>query len=219
MPTEDFENATEEAGTAKPAVDAAIEPSPEEKKRLAGTAFYKEKVSDYQRQLQESNKTNESLTAKLQQLETNQLKEKNDYKALYEASEIKRNSAEESAAQIKSSYLNGLKMQSIRAEAQAQGIHEGALGDLESFDNSMVQIETTDHGNANVLGAKEYVEQLKETKGYMFKNMAAPIINGAPPGDPTAIKTSVLSAKELVQLQKKDPTAYKAAMEKQYSAK
>jgi len=165
----------------------------------------------YQKKLAEVSAEREALAKELDNERQNKLKEQNNYKELWELEKNKRTQAEEKATRVTQSYFNGLKMSAIEQEAIKAGIHESALEDLSLLPNDIVQIETTSTGNAHVLGAKEFVDYLKEKKAHWFKNGMAPKFNGS---NPTEIKSRDLSADDILKLQKSDPAAYKSAMQK-----
>lgn len=165
----------------------------------------------YQKKLSEVLAEKESLARQLEEERQIKLKEQNNYKELYELEKNKRSQAEEKATKVTQSYFNGLKMSAIEQEALKAGIHETALEDLALLPNDMVQIETTSTGNAHVLGAREFVEYLKEKKPYLFKSGIAPRINNT---NPSEVKVKELSPLDIIKLQSKDPAAYEAYMRK-----
>jgi len=185
-----------------PPVEPA-EPTPP--RPASGSSFYKSKIADMEA-------TNAKLKADMEAMQTAQLQEKENFKELWELEKTKREQAEEKATNISTSYFNGLKMSAIEQEAIKLGIRETALADISMIDNSLVQVETTSTGNANVLGAKEFVEQLKESRAHWFTDQTAPIVNNANPGLPPAAKE--MTGAELVALEKTDKAAYQAEMKR-----
>lgn len=180
-----------------------IEEPAEPKK--SGSNFYKEKLN----QILEENKT---LKEKLEQEKTNILTEKENFKELYDLEKQKREEAETKSKTLTSSYVNFFKTSAIKEEAIKGGILDQALDDISLVENSMVQIETTDKGNVNVYGAKEFVEQLKQNKPHWFKKIGAPNVNNANSEMPDPPKP--LSARDLLDLEKNDPVAYRKEMSK-----
>jgi len=165
----------------------------------------------YQKKLAEVLAEKESLLGQLENERKAKLVEQNNYKELYELEKGKRSQAEEKALKISQSYFNGLKMSAIEQEALKAGIHESALEDLSLIPSDMVQIETTSTGNAHVLGARDFIEVLKEKKPYLFKNGVAPKINNSAP---TEIKQRELGWDDILKLEKSDPAAYRIAVQK-----
>jgi hypothetical protein len=167
----------------------------------------------YQKKLAEVLAEKENLATQLENERKAKLVEQNNYKELYELEKNKRSQAEDKASKITQSYFNGLKISAIEQEAIKQGIHDTALEDLSLMTNDMVQIETTSTGNAHVLGAKEFIEFIKEKKPYLFKSGVAPRVNNA---NPTEVKAKELTPADVVKLQSKDPMAYQEYMKKRY---
>lgn len=175
------------------------------KNKNNGSSFYKQKIEELERQ-------NKEKAAELENLKMNQLKEKENYKELYEIEKKKRTEAEQKAVKISKDYLTGLKMSAIEQEALKAGILPEALADIRPDDASMVEIETGDRGTITINGAKEYVEYLKEKKKHWFKTGTIPRINNQNPSNPEEPRT--LTGRELVELQKKDPAKYELEMKK-----
>lgn len=189
-------------------------PPTDEKKKVSGSDFYKSKIAEYQNKFSELERERDDFRLQVEQIKTQQLAEKENYKELWESEKQKRSEAESKAAEISQNYFNGLKMSAIEQEAMKLGINEQALEDLSYLDSSMVQIETTSTGNANVIGAKEFIEILKEKKPYLFKSNSAPNVNN---GMPQVAPERTYSGKDLVELQKKDPVKYRQVMKKLYN--
>lgn len=181
------------------------QPEVKEPKVKANAAYYKEQLSAYQKKMAELEEHNNQIKSDLDRIQKTQLEKEKNYEALWKAEEQKRIAAEEKAKKISESYFNGLKRSAIEQEALKEGIIETALEDLGYIDNSMVQIETTNTGNVNVLGAKDLVLALRERKPHWFKMQGAPTINNAN----AEYGKKDLSAKEILALQKKDPAKYK----------
>ena len=188
---------------AKIIIDAA-ENSTDSKSRNSGSAFYKNKIEELER-------NNAIMLKKLEEQKTIQLKEKENYKELWEIEKNKRIAAEDRTVKLSKDYLSGLKMSAIEQEALKAGILPEALSDIRVEDATMVEIETGDKGSVSILGAKEYVEFLKETKKHWFNAFRVPKIN-TQVGESSASRE--LSAKEIIMLQKKDPVQYATEMKK-----
>ena len=151
------------------------------------------------------------MQIKIENLETSSLEEKKNYKELYERSKERENEAKEEAKSIKESYLENRRLGEIEKVAVSQGMDEVSLELLISgaFDTSSVITETTSTGRVNVLGADDLVEGLKKKFGEMlFPSGKAPTINSASPSI-SNLQDQPLSSKDLLELQIKDPKAYK----------
>lgn len=175
-------------------------------KKNSGSNFYKEKLSKYEQE-------NAELRNQMETIQSKNLEEKENFKQLWELEKQRRVEAEEKATSVAQNYFNGLKMSAIEQEALKLGVRTEALEDFSRLDTGMVEVETTDMGNANVLGAKEFVETIKERKPHWFKTGTAPNINNA---NPAMAKEKKLSGYELAELQEKDPVAYKAYNQKHF---
>lgn len=133
------------------------------------------------------------LEAAQNQLETDRLKEKEEYKTLYEKSQEEANKWKKEAESGQALFSNTQKYEAVKRHAVQAGILDEAVDDLEMLDLEGVEIETTNKGRFTVRGAKEFVDSLKTKKPYWFKSVKAPKINpgggGAKPtekGDLTA---------------------------------
>lgn len=151
------------------------------------------------------------MQSKIEQLETTSLKERKNYKELYERAKEKETEAVKEATSIKQSYLENRRLSEIEKVAIAQGMDEISLELLRSgaFDTSSVITETTSTGRVNVLGADDLVEGLKKKFGTrLFPSGKAPIINSENPNN-LNLQDQPLTSKDLLALQSKDPKAYK----------
>lgn len=188
----------------------APEQKPEVKSDNAGSNFYKQKINVVSEE-------NAQLKAQLEMLKEAQLKEKENYKELADVYKKKADEAETKSKKVMDSYFNGLKISAIKEQALKLGIREEALEDLPLIDHSaFIEVETTSTGNANVLGAKEFIETLKEKKPYWFLQAKAPNINTNGIND---FKEKMLTASDLLKLEKTDPAKYKEEVLKRLAKK
>ena len=148
---------------------------------------------------------NEQLQAQLESLKEQSLVEKQNYKQLYENEKTKTEQLAEENRKVQSTFFGSLKNQELQKEAMRLGIREEALADLNLLDTSAVITETTSSGSVNILGATEFMEQIKQTRPYWFKQQGAPVINN---GNPEFVKKE-FSASDLLELQKTNPEKYK----------
>ena len=165
----------------------------EEKKAASGSAFYKQKLAEIEAE-------RAKLAAELEAERTRKLQEKEDYKQLWENERQKREQAELKSKELSQTVFHNFKRSAIREEAAKAGILPSAIEDLDLLDTTSVEVETTDKGHINVLGAKEFVELYKERKPHWFKPVGAPTINNGRPTDTSA--SNQLSAADIVKLQK-----------------
>jgi hypothetical protein len=173
----------------------------------SGSAFYRQKLEDQR-------KENLKLKSELEIERKKGLLERQNYKELYENESQKRTELEQQNEKLGYLIKQDKKMGAIKNEAAKLGIRDEAIDDLDHYDTSSVIVETTDQGNLNVLGAREFVESLKISKSYLFQDMSAPKVNNGAPQVETERKK--LTPMQVVELQKKDPAAYKAYMKNNY---
>lgn len=129
------------------------------------------------------------------------------YKSMFEA-EKQRND------EFKSAWKNDQIMSEIEKAALNKGILPEALADLRSQDFSDVVFEVTDTGRTNVVGANEWVENLKQKKYHWFKDSRPPVVNTNQAG---IVNTETkLSPAEILKLQNENPTMYREYMRKTY---
>lgn len=149
---------------------------------------------------------------KLRQIEEQTLREKEDWKALAERKAEEAREAAEKAERLQNSFLNREKFSAVERAALKAGIRPDALSDLALYNMDGVVVESTDTG-LKVLGAENYIQNLKQLKPYLF-GQGAPKVNSSLP-DVTAEKevgTSDLIKLSLEAAKTGDYTKYEAAM-------
>jgi len=137
------------------------------------------------------------LETKLGDMESQRLKENEDYKALYEREKAAAEAAKKKAEDLGGYLEQDKKFNEVRAEALQAGLRRDAVNDLEllgKFDG--VQVEVTNTGRFEVHGAKDFVHQLKQSRPHWFSDTTAPQVNGGRGGaaSPTAKTLSVSDA-------------------------
>lgn len=200
---EDQTTQTEEmqsSGTVEAPKEEVIQP---DKKAIRDMLKYKDAAAAAQAELAALRQEQESM-------ERAALEEKQNYKELYERSQQEAEAAKSRLNNFTEGWKQDRKMSVIETEARAMGMDPDFVDLLPTLDHSGVIVETTDQGSVNVLGAREYLENLKATKPKMFVDSSAPKLNTTPAGGNVG-QAKPLSPAELVKLQKTDPEAYKAA--------
>ena len=173
--------------------------------RVSGSTYYKQKLAEIEA-------SRLAVQEELENLKTSQLKEKESFKELYELEKTKREQAELKTQDLSKTVFKTFKSNAIEKEAVALGLIPSAIDDLSLLDTSMVEVETTDKGTINIIGAKEFAESLKTKKNHWFVDNTAPLINvNNPSGNITGPE---MSASELVELQKTDAKKYNEIMSK-----
>lgn len=182
-----------------------------ENKSVGATAHYKQQLEATNAKIAELMATNEKLSKTMEQKEADQLASQNNFKQLYENSQVKIGELEESNIQKDNNISTYVKMSEIKKEALKAGIKAEAIDDLDFIDKGIVTVETTSSGNISVNGAKELIQSLKESKNHWFTEKGAPNVNNA---NPEAGGSGELTVTEILALQKKDPAKYKEVMAK-----
>lgn len=121
------------------------------------------------------------LKARLKVEEDNKLKEKEQWKELYEKAESERQKAEDHSKKLQESYINSQRFSALKSECQKLGILDSAARDLDMIDLEQVKFETTSTGRVNVLNAKEVAEDVKRTRPHWFGKPGVPSVNTSTP--------------------------------------
>lgn len=159
----------------------------------------------------------QEAVGRLQEVEENQLASQNNFKQLFENEKKKREFAEVESKKIKDSYVNGLKMSAVKEHAIKMGIQDPALNDLDLLDKSMVQAEFTSTGRVNVLGAQEFVENLKNERPYWFRQTSDVVINNQ--ASNAVVNKSEMAPLDILKLQRENPSAYREYMSQKLAKK
>lgn len=145
---------------------------------------------------------------KLSALETEKLKNNQDYKSLWEQTQKAKEEAEAKAEKLTSAIFETQRFDAVKTAAMQAGILNEALGDLELIKLDDIVVETTSQGRYIVNGAKEKVESLKKEKPHWFKKPGAPNVNAG--GGSTGNTTNgELTATYMEALKLKDMKKYK----------
>lgn len=126
----------------------------------------------------------QELQTKLGDLESDRLKEKNDYKSLYETEKAKREESDKKLKEFSGWAVQTQRFNAVKQEALASGLRKEALGDLELVDLDDVKVETTSTGRFVVEGAKDRVEKLKTERPHWFTVGPPPTVNSGGGGTP-----------------------------------
>lgn len=108
---------------------------------------------------------------------TNKLKEQNQWKEIAEQREREAKEAREESERIRNSYVGERKFNAVRGKCEALGLRPEAISDLEMLDLEEIQIETTNTGKINVLGADRFAQRLKTLKPHWFADKTPPNVN------------------------------------------
>jgi len=163
------------------------------------------KFDDHKRALDDMHKYKSKvreLETKLGSLESDRLREKEDYKTLAERAAAERDDYRSKYEKLNDSFIHNRKYDSIHAAALKSGLLSEAENDLELLDLSPVEIEATSSGRLLVHGADVFVDELKKRKPHWFKPEGTAKINrggaNAKPSEPER-----LTPQKYVELERK----------------
>ena len=186
--------------------------------KSGATSFYKEQTEKLKRELEAARIEKLEAQKRLGEIEEAKLREQNQWKELAEKFKKEKESVAGEFDTFKDYFVKEKKYSAIQQEAIKAGIREEALNDLSLLDSSdTVQIETTSTGKVNVLGTKEFVENLKTIRPHWFKNATPPRINTASPE--YSAEKKELSVSDILKLQKTNPVEYNRIMRERISSK
>ncbi len=144
------------------------------------------------------------------------LREKQDYKTLYERSQEHANESEKKYTSLKGNVFSNEKHNAVLMAALKSGLRPEAEQDLGLLTLDGVQVEATTEGRFLVHGADEFVRDLKKTKGYWFKDENVPMINSGGTGKKSAELPNEITAEIILELERKKNLGDKEA-ELQYN--
>lgn len=119
------------------------------------------------------------MERKLSEIETKQLQEKEDYKTLAEKRLEQVNELTGKYEGLKSSIYTNHQMSAVKEEALKAGLRPEAVEDLELLDVEGVAVEMTNTGKVTVVGAKDFVDGLKNSRKHWFKPQIPNVNSGS----------------------------------------
>lgn len=140
------------------------------------------RADDHERALKDLHKfksENRELRDKLKAQETQALREKDDFKALWEKEKAEKDELLTKHQSFKDWVFEDKKIAAVKVEATKHGLRPEAERDLELYlkDEQAVVVEATSTGRFNVLGAEAFVEKLKKTRSFLFRPEGPPVVN------------------------------------------
>jgi len=148
------------------------------------------------------------MKAEKEKLETEKLKETENYKTLYEREKERADKSDVDAKENRDAYFTTQKFDAVKNCAIEAGLRPEAAKDLELLNLDDVVIEKTDQGRFSLLGVKTKVEAIKKQRPHWFRSANPPNIDtrgGAPGGT----DDKELTADYMSELQTKDPKKYR----------
>lgn len=187
----------------------------EEIKSVDANAYesVKNDMHKYKRSYTEAQEKLNSLQSKLDEMERKSLEGSKQYKELYEQTQAKLKQVENEKSSLNQAIVNDKKFSAVEAAAIKAGLRD--ISDLEAFDLEGVEIETTNTGKYRVVGAEEFIENLKAKKPHWFKDTTVSNVNNST-GKFDGGKPKELNASEILKLQKENPAAYKDYMSRKF---
>jgi hypothetical protein len=173
-------------------------------------------VENHQRALDDMHKFKSrasDLESKLNAIEEERLREKQDFKALADKYKAEAEANGGKLREVNALIERSQKFSTLERVAVEAGIRPEAIDDLESLDLKDLQLETTSNGRFMVNGAKEFVDDLKSRKPHWFRKDKLPTVNpgggGAKaPGDGKVTPRDVLDAEKKVRAGKMTKDEY-----------
>lgn len=161
---------------------------------------------------------NRELEARIGEIESNSLKEKNDFKGLYERTDAENKTLKKQLEDQSKWIVQTQQFNAVKTEAQKAGLRSEALDDLDMIDMKGVKVEVTSSGRYIVSGAKERVESLKTEKPHWFTQAAPPTVNAGGTGAGESKPGARLSPEDVAQAERqwKQGKITRAQYEKTY---
>lgn len=185
-------------------------PTPTEAPKPPPPAETSHLLSDIHK-LKEANK---NLQEMVKQRETDELKQKQEWKTLAELKEKENVELKEQISSSQKAILNNEKYKAVKDAAVKAGLRKEAMDDLESlFNYEQLQVEVTSTGRVNILGVDQAVERFKTVKAYLFGG-PPPNVNLNTPGVTTQGPVNIgdLAKLEKEAKQSGDYSKYHAAV-------
>jgi hypothetical protein len=146
-------------------------------------------------------KLSADLQAKIGDLESQKLREKEDFKALAEKAEADAKKWKADYEKLNGYLVNTQKLQEVTKHAVASGIRPEAMKDLELIpDFKGVDLDITAKGHFVVSGAKDFVEALKNERPHWFSKVEPPRVNGA--GGGTSVTGKSLTPQDVLKAER-----------------
>lgn len=179
--------------------DSSHEDGADDSKGMVSRADHERAMKDlhkFKTQAAEEATKRADLEKQFKDLKSTVLKDKQDFKGLFESEqarskelETKLTGALDSKSQLEKDVHTTARFNAVHRAATALGLRKEAAEDLELVGMDGVGVERTDTGRILVSGAKEFAETLKKTKPHWFEAPKAPGFNpgggGTPPGSGT----------------------------------
>ncbi len=202
------------APVAEPIVEK--EPVATSDKTVPETAYeeVKRDMLKFKQELRAKEAELEKSKTKEKELKLAALREKEDYKAMFETANQEKEKLNNDLQQTRRAISDSTKWNAVSAELQSLGINPSVLGDVEKlFDLETIEIEITSHGRHNVLNAKEEAAKFKAMRPFYFQSAGKPNVNT---GTPTIISSDNVTFKMLDEAEAEFKKTRSPEAEKKY---
>lgn len=163
---------------------------------------YEEVASDLQKRKARERELEQKLRdaeARENEQKLKALREKEDYKSMYETEKASREKFENELTSTRQSVIDSAKWNSASRELLAIGLDPATIRDVERLvDLDEIEVELTSTGRVNVLNAKEVAAKFKAKSPYYFQNTSKPNLNPTIPTviSPTTVTLEAVTAAE-----------------------
>ena len=150
--------------------------------RVINAADHDRAVQDmlkYKSGMRESNDKITQLESTIEEMKAANLKERDDYKSLYETEVDNHNTTKSRAQNLQDSFYTTQKHSSIYPALKKAGLRDDAEKILESISYDSLEVETTSEGRVFVNGVETFVEKFKADYPFAFEQRSAPTVNSA----------------------------------------
>lgn len=144
----------------------------------------------------------QQMRSQLDEVERSRLREKEDYKSLYERSEAERQELFKKHQGLQDSITLNAKYAAVKTAAVKAGLRSEAEDDLSLLDFDGVTVETTSEGRVITHGQDLYVESIKKKKPHWFKPDKAPSVNSGG-GPRSSVDLGEITGPKLYELEQK----------------
>lgn len=136
----------------------------------------------------------------VESLKTQGLREKEDYKALYERESTARQEAQEKLERQRTALFNSERHRAVFPELKKAGLRDDAENLVNLHDWAGVDVDLTSNGLFNVSGVDSAIETFKNSHPYAFEKPKAPRVNGSP-GSGGVPSNGELTAQKVIEIE------------------
>jgi hypothetical protein len=131
----------------------------------------------YKGQVQDLKTTIDSLQTQIHELNSKSLKDKEDYKSLYEQEVQNHQRTKDKLNGVESSFYTTNKHSAVLSALRKAGLRDDAEKILDTIDFDSLEVETTSEGRIFINGVTTFVEQFKQDYPFAFQQQRTTTIN------------------------------------------